>query len=160
MKKFSFLKAMCAGLLVMGFASCASYQKEAAIMSIGGNSINTYVAADIDYANAKQVAGSINTRTVLWFIQLERNGNKTLKSVNRYRNLSKTEAQALYRAKQDGDVDIILEPEFDTEKHSWFFGIYKTSKTQVKGWGVNIKGLKEDTHGVLNPQRDFNRPLF
>lgn len=160
MKKFSVFKAMCAGLLVMGFTSCASYQNDAAVMSIGGNSINIYVAADIDYANAKKVAGSVNTRTVLWFIQLERNGNKTLKSVNRYRGLSKAEAQALYRAKQDADVDMILEPEFDKEKHSWFFGLYKTSSTKVKGWGVNIKGIKEDNHGVLNPQREFNRSLF
>lgn len=156
MKKFSILKAMCAGLLVMSFVSCASYKKDAAIMGIGGNSINTYVAADIDYANAKKVTGSVNTRTVLGFIQLERNGNKVLKSSNRYRSLSKKEAQALYRAKQDADVDIILEPEFETEKHSWFFGLYRTSKTRVDGWGVNIKGIKEDNHGVLNPQRDFN----
>lgn len=151
---------MCAGLLVMSLASCASYHKDAAVMGIGGNSINTYVAADIDYANAKKVTGSVNTRTVLWFIQLERNGNKALKSVNRYRSLNKKEAQALYRAKQEGDVDMILEPEFETEKHSWFFGIYKKSKTRVDGWGVNIKGLKEDNHGVLNPQRDFGRSLF
>lgn len=160
MKKFSILKAMCAGLLVMSIVSCASYKQEAAVMGLGGNSINTYVAADLDYANAKKVTGSVNTRTVLWFIQLERNGNKLLKSSNRYRNLNKKEAQALYRAKQDGNVDIILDPEFETEKHSWFFGIYKTSKTRVDGWGVNMKGIKEDNHGVPNPQRDFHRSLF
>ena len=146
MKKFSFIKAICAGLLVASFTSCASYQKEAAIMSIGGNNINTYVAADLDYANAKKVQATVNTRTLLGFIQLERNGNKTLKSVNRYKWLTKREAQALYRAKENADVDVILEPEFEKETHRWFFGLYKTTSTKVKGWGVNIKGIKEDNH--------------
>lgn len=143
MKK-SFIKAICAGLLVLGFTSCASYQKEAALMQINNNNINTYVAADLDYANAKRVQATVNTRTLFGFIQLERNGNKTLKSVNRYKFLSKPEAQALYRAKENADVDIILEPEFEKETHRWFFGLYKTRTTKVKGWGVNMKGIKED----------------
>ncbi|MBQ7664619.1 MAG: hypothetical protein IJS43_05290 [Bacteroidaceae bacterium] len=150
MKKFSFLMAICAGLLVASFTSCASYTKEAPVMGIGGNKINTYVSADLDYANAKKVQASVNTRTLLGFIQLERNGNKLLKSSNRYRGLSKAESQALYRAKENADVDIILDPEFETEKHSWFFGAYKTRSTKVKGWGINVKGVKEDEHGKWN----------
>lgn len=121
-----------------------------AIMSLGNNNINTYVEADLDYANAKKVQASVNTATLFGFIQLERNGNKTLKSANRYKGLSKREAQALYRAKENADVDIILEPEFETEKHSWFFGAYRTSSTKVKGWGVNIKGIQKDQHGIPN----------
>ncbi len=150
MNKLHSLTAICAGVLVMGLASCASYEKQAAVMGIGGTNINTYVEADLDYANAKKVQASVNTATLLGFIQLERNGNKTLKSANRYRGLNKREAQALYRAKENADVDIILEPEFETEKHSWFFGAYKTSSTKVKGWGVNIKGIKQDSHATPN----------
>ena len=150
MKKLSFLTAMCAGLLAMSFTSCATYQKEAAIMSLGNNNINTYVEADLDYANAKKVQASVNTATLFGFIQLERNGNKTLKSANRYKGLTKREAQALYRAKENSGVDIILEPEFETEKHRWFFGAYRTSSTKVKGWGVNIKGIQKDQHGIPN----------
>ena len=59
-------------------------------------------------------------------------------------------AQFLYRAKENANVDIILEPEFETEKHSWFLGLYRTSSTKVKGWGVNIKGIKYDQHGTPN----------
>lgn len=120
-------------------------------MGIGGNSINTYVAADLDYANAKKVQASVNTATLLGFIQLERNGNKLLKNVNRYKGLTKAERQALYRAKENADVDIILDPEFESEKHSWFFGLYKKTSTKVKGWGVNIKGIKEDQHPNCMP---------
>lgn len=150
MKKTSLIAAGFAALFVFGFSSCASYQKEAAIMSIGNNNINTYVEADLDYAGAKKVQGTVNTATLFGFIQLERNGNKTLKSANRYKGLNKREAQALYRAKENADVDIILEPEFETEKHSWFFGAFRKSSTKVKGWGVNIKGIKKDQHGVPN----------
>ena len=150
MKKLSFLTAISAGLLVLSFTSCASYQKEAAIMTLGDNNINTYVEADLDYENAKKVQGSVNTATLFGCIQLERNGNKMLKSANRYKGLSKREAQALYRAKENADVDIILEPEFEIEKHSWFFGVYRTSSTKVKGWGVNIKGIKKDERGIPN----------
>jgi tRNA(His) 5'-end guanylyltransferase len=152
MKKLSSLTAICAGLLLASFTSCASYQNEAAIMSLGSN-LNTYVEADIDYSSAKKVEATVNTATVLGFIQLERNGNKTLRSANRYKGLTKRQSQALYRAKENSGVDIILEPEFETEKHSWFFGAYSTSKTKVKGWGVNVKGIKEDKHQSSIPNR-------
>ena len=145
------MSTICAGVLTAScFTSCAVYQKEAAIMSLGNNNINTYVEADLDYANAKKVEGTVNTATLFGFIALERNGNKLLKSANRYKGLSKRESQALYRAKESSQVDVILEPEFESEKHSWFFGAYKTSVTKVKGWGVNIKGIKEDKRGVPN----------
>lgn len=144
------MTVICAGLLAMSFTSCATYQKEAAIMTLGNGNINTYVEADLDYANARKVEASVNTATLLGFIQLERNGNKMLKSANRYKGLTKRESQALYRAKENADVDIILEPEFEIEKHSWFFGAYRTSSTRVKGWGVNIKGIQRDERGVPN----------
>lgn len=41
-------------------------------------------------------------------------------------------------------------PEFEKENHSWFLGVYKTSVTKVKGWGVNMNGIKEDKHGTPN----------
>ena len=124
-------------------------------MGIGGNSINTYVAADLDFTGAKKVQASVNTATLFGFIQLERNGNKKLKSANRYKGLTKSERQALYRAKENADVDIILDPEFETESHSWFFGAYRKTSTKVKGWGVNVKGIKEDNHGVPNANLHF-----
>ncbi len=147
------------GLGVMLLASCASYQKTAPVMGVQSNNINTYVAADLDYANAKKVEAAVTSKTVLGFIQLVKNGNKTLKSSNRYNSLSKTESQALYRAKENSGVDIILEPEFEKEKHSWFFGVYKTSTTKVKGWGINVKGIKEDTNRVPNAQYETKGKL-
>lgn len=148
----NFTKIVIAAIVAISFASCASYQKQAPIMGINGNCINTYVAADLDYENAKKVEGRIESKRVFGFINLTRNGNKTLKSSNRYRGLKKVEAQALYRAKELNNVDIILEPEFERESHSWFFGAYRTETVVVKGWGINIKGIKEDnvTNGTVS----------
>lgn len=140
MKKINLFVAVCATVLL---SSCASYQKTAPIMGIGGNNINTYVAAELDYENAKRIEGTIETQTLFGF-NLIFNGNKTIKSTNRYKGLNKRESQALYKAKSEANVDIILEPEFETESHSWFLGIYRTSKTKVKGWGINVKSIKED----------------
>lgn len=136
--------------LAVSFSSCASYTNSGAVMSVSGNSINTYVEADLDYSNAKKVDATVESRKLFGFINLIRNGNKQFVSSNRYKGLKKQERQALYRAKESSGFDIILEPEFTTEKHSWFFGAYRTSTTKVTGWGVNIKGIKEDLRGNCN----------
>lgn len=149
MKKTNVFIAACAAVLL---SSCASYQQTAPIMAIGGNSINTNVAASLDYKNVKRIEGTVETQTLFGF-NLIRNENKTLKNNNRYRGLNKRESQALYKAKTTANVDIVLEPEFVTEKHSWFFGVYKTTKTKVKGWGINIKKFREG--GTTNDNVPF-----
>lgn len=145
-----------AGIAALTFSSCAHYTVDSPVMGISSNSINTYVAADLDYKNAKQISAEVESKTILGFISLSHNGDKQLTNTNRYKGLSKPERQALYKAKTNSNVDIILEPEFTVEKHSWLFGAYKTRNVSVKGWGVNIKGIKEDTHGATNDTRDFN----
>lgn len=142
MKKILSLILVIVGILSL--SSCATFTKNAPIYGIGGNNINTYVKANLDLANAKKVEATVEQKYVLWCLPLIFNGNKTLVSSNRYGRLSKVEGLALYRAQQNGNCDIILEPQFTTESHSFFFGIWRTYKTQVTGWGCNIKGLEED----------------
>lgn len=142
MKKIFSLFIVMLGILSL--SSCATYTKNAPVYGIGGNNINTYVKANLDLANAQKVEASVEQKYVLWFIPLIFNGNKTLVSSNRYGHLSKVEGLALYRAQQNGNCDIILEPQFTTESHSFFFGIWRTYNTKVTGWGCNIKGLEED----------------
>lgn len=147
-----------ASLFTLGFASCAHYTADAPLMGIANNSINTYVKADLDYNGAKKVNAEVETKTLLAIFKLSRNGDKQLTNPNRYKSLTKPERQALYRAKMNNNVDIIMEPEFTTEKHSYFFGAYKTRKVSVTGWGVNMKGIKEDS----NPNRtaEFSSKLL
>lgn len=156
MKK-SFFLGMGALVMALCFSSCARYTTSAPIMGMT-NGVNTYVEADLDYNNAKRVEGYVETKTLFGFIQLVRNGKRTLTNTTRYRGLSQAEKQALYRAKESGKVDIIVEPEFEKEKHSWFFGAYKTTKTKATGWGLNVRGLKEDQHGNRNVTNDAIAP--
>ena len=145
-----------AGVIAMSFASCAHYSVDAPVMGISSNSINTYVAADLDYKNAKQVSAEVESQVLFGCLNLIHNADKQLVNSNRYKGLSKVERQALYKVKVENDVDIIMEPEFTVEKHSWFFGAYSTRKVSVKGWGVKMKGLKEDPFGVTNSTREFS----
>ena len=140
MRKTFYCLALFGGLLLAG---CASYQKTAPLQGMNSNTVSTYAEADIDYSSAKKVSGTIETKKIFGFNTI-RNGNKTLKSSNHYGRLSKREAQALYKAKESADVDLILDPEFETEKHSYFFGLIRNSTTKVTGWGVKIKGMKDN----------------
>jgi len=136
-------KMLClAALTVSFFCSCASYRTSAPIQGISSDGISTYAEADIDYSTAKKVTATIETASVFGISTIS-NGNKTLRSSNHYRGLTKREAQALYKAKKDYDVDMILDPEFVYEKHRFFFGLIKNGKTTVTGWGVKVKGIKD-----------------
>lgn len=130
--------------------SCATYEKSGPIMGVQSTNVNTYVAADFDYDNAKRIDGKVVTKTLFGIIPLVRNGKRYYTSSNAYKGLSKTEQQALYRAKEGGNVDVIMEPNFTKESHTYLFGLYRTSKTEVSAWGLNYKGLKEDPNGHIN----------
>lgn len=143
MKKFMNL-ALCGATMLL-IASCTSVKQTAPVMAIGSNNIVTNVKADIDYAGVKKIQGNATTHRVLWIFKHTVNGGKHLKSNNRYKGLNGAEATALYRAKAAADVDIVLEPEFETESKSYFFGIYKCTKVNATGWGANIKGFKDGT---------------
>lgn len=148
MKKIKGL--LIAGIATMMMASCASYEKTGSTMGMQGVNVNTYVAADFDYANAKRIEGTIKTETLFGVIPLVKNGKRYYSASNGYRGLSKNEQRALYRAKETGNVDVVLEPTFETEKHSYFLGLYKTSQVKVTAWGLNYKGFKEDAKGNIN----------
>ena len=141
MKKF--IKMISVAAMVVLFASCTSVKETAPVMAIGGNNIHTNIKADIDYKGVKKISGSATTTRVLWIFNHTANGNKQIKANNKYKGLNKAEAVALYRAKNGADVDMVLEPEFETETKSYFFGIFKRTKVNMTGWGANIKGFKE-----------------
>lgn len=143
-------------MLVMACASCTSVRQTAPVMGIAGNNIVTNVKADLDYDNVKRIKGSATTKRVLWIFNHTTNGNKRLSASNRYKGLSQAESVALYRAKSAADVDVVLEPQFEVETKSYFFGIYKRTQVNVVGWGVNIKSFKEGPES--NNVEPFSRP--
>ena len=139
MKKLKYLLVICAVAL---FASCASYQKTASMAGYDPT-IKTNVVADLDMDNTKKVSATVKTKTLFWIIPLVINGRKYAKTGNTYRYLTLREQQALYKATKDANVDLILNPEFTSDNHSYFFGIFKKTSTTVTGTGVNVKGLRQ-----------------
>lgn len=136
------VNCLCLACLALCLSSCAAYQQTSPIIGYDHNYIATNVSADLDLENAQKVEATVETGTLLGFISLKKNGHKYLKSSTYYRGVGQRESQALYKAKEKSGADIILSPEFASEKHSWFFGAYKTTKTKVTGWGVTVNGLK------------------
>lgn len=131
------------GMALLTLSSCAYYSQTAPITGIDPKGVKVNVVADLDLDNAKTVTATVKEKTVLWFIPIVINKQKYLRSP-RYRGVSELEGLALYRAKNDAGVDVILDPEFEYERHCWFLGIYKTRDITVRGLGVNVKGyLKE-----------------
>ena len=141
-------------------ASCgASHTATAPVMAIGSNNIITNVKADLDYANIKKIEGEATCNRILWIFSHTPKGAAQLQANNKYKGLNKTQSTALYRAKTNSDVDVVLEPEFTTETKSYFFGIFKKTKVKMTGWGANIKGFQDGTPAE-NKQVDYNSGLF
>ncbi|MDD6889689.1 MAG: hypothetical protein PUD39_05465 [Bacteroidales bacterium] len=153
MKKIFQFLMVC--VVILGMASCSSVKQTAPVMAIGGNNITTNVKADIDYDGIKKIQGTASSTRILWIFKHTPNGGKEIKANNRYRGLSSTENVALFRAKQSADVDLILEPQFETQSKSYFFGIYKKTVVKATGWGANIKGFVEGPAMNTNTVENF-----
>lgn len=122
------------GLLMALMSSCNSYNTAAPVFGYDQNCIKTNVTAELDITNIKEKYKKIETRVLFGIIQFKHNNDhRYLKSSSRYRSLTKSESQLLYKAKQNSSADIIFDLEFTSEKHSWFFGSYKTTKITVDG---------------------------
>lgn len=145
--------------LIFAMASCTSVKQTAPVLAIGGNNIITSVKADIDYDGIKKIQGKATTHRVLWIFNHTVNGAKTVKSNNLYKGLNKSESTALYRAKNAADVDIVLEPQFETEVKTYFFGIYKRTDVKLTGWGANIKGFRENP-SYINGNVPFSHSIL
>lgn len=146
-------------LVMLMAVSCTSLRSTAPVMAVGSNNIITNVKADLDYEGIKKINGEATTHRILWIFGHTPGGNKQISANNKYKGLNKAERTALYRAKNAADVDMVLEPEFDTETKSYFFGIYKKTKVKVKAWGANIKGFEDGTP-VTNETVNFSNSIF
>ena len=138
--------------ITLFLTSCATYKKETPVLAIGANSVNTYIKAEFDYASARPIEAEINIKKFLG-MNLVYNEDKRFVSSNRYKGFGKHESQALYKAIEENDVDVVIEPRFETDTHCWLFGIFKQCNIKVKGWGMNIKGFSEDIY--KNDYTDF-----
>lgn len=124
-------------------SSCATYQQSSQILKSKKNRVTIDVEANLDLQHMKKVSAEVEQKVVFWFIPLIFNRDKALYSSNESQYYNEYERMALYRAKSDANVDIVLLPEFEVEKHSWFLGFYRTYQVKLTGWGTNIKSFEK-----------------
>ena len=139
MKKINFVLM---GIAAFAMTSCAFYNQTAPLVGINPDGVETNLVADLDMANAKTITASVKTKTLFGFIPLVKNGQKVIKSP-RYGHLTKSEGLALYKAKSEAGVDVIIDPEFESERHSYFFGAFRTTFTVLRGYGAKVKSYRQ-----------------
>ena len=49
----------------------------------------------------------------------------------------------MYNALEKGGYDMLISPQYITEKHSYLFGLIKTYEVTVKGYGAKIKRIHQ-----------------
>lgn len=140
MKKLTFVSAFA---LAAMFTGCASYHQTGDVVN-SDIVIKSHVNMVLDLENAKPVSATVKRNTAFGISST--NYRTTLDdgtSAVFGSGMSKLKKRALAKAKIEGNVDVILEPEYTTESHSYFFGLFKKKICTVKGYGVNVKGFKE-----------------
>ena len=119
--------------------SCASYNQTAPVVSYQGTLTNL-VKPILDLSSGRNISGTEATTSIFCFII---GGSKKTLSSDNYRGLTPYESRAMYKALSASGYDMILNPQFYTESHSYFFGVYRTKEVKVTGFGVKIKGYEE-----------------
>lgn len=138
--------SFCASAILMLATSCAGTYNTAAVAGIQNPVVNTHVKAKVDYSNATKVKGYGEEKSLFGFIKWGKNHSNSFKATTRYKGLSGSEKRAMYDAVEQSGSEIILEPQFKNKSKSYFFGLYRYTKTDMSGWGVNITGFEEDTN--------------
>lgn len=118
-------------------------------MRARNNRVNVNVEANLYLQHMKKISAEVEQKKILWFIPMIFNRDKILYSSNESQGYSEYERMAMYKAKCESGVDVVVLPEFVTRKHSWFFGIYKTYKVQMNGWGTNIKNFEKAKEDII-----------
>ena len=149
----------CLAIACIATSCGTSHTATAPVMAIGSNNIITNVKADLDYDHVQKIQGEATINRILWIFKQTPKGAAQLQANNKYKGLNATQSTALYRAKTEAGVDVVLEPEFTTQTKSYFLGIFKKTKVTCTGWGVNIKGFQDGTPAE-NHQVDYSSGLF
>lgn len=140
---------MCTAIVLMVITTgCAGTYNTAAVVGIQNPVANTHVSVKVDYANATKVQGYGEEKAVLGIFKWGKNRTNSFKASNRYKGLTGSEKRAMYDAVENSKADIILEPQFKNKTKSYFFGLYRYTRTYMTGWAANINGFEEDSRVV------------
>ncbi len=146
MKNYLFI-LLCA-VTAYALSSCAVYRDTTPIVGYNSYGIKADVTAELDPTSIKDVTITMKRNYILWFIPLQRNKNKILLSSNHYpigrpySSIGELQGMALYKAKVNNNADLILDPQFEIEHHSYFFGFYRKNEVRLNAKTVNVKEIK------------------
>ena len=133
---------MMAGLMILAMG-CKSVRQTGAVFEYGNEPVRTYVKANLDLENATPVEGKVDFAYFLGIRTKGGGGTFTGKQLNSHK-YSTAESRVLYNVMSQSGADVILNPKFYEEKHSWCFGLYRTKTIKVKGYATKIKNFEND----------------
>lgn len=146
MKKLKLFAA--AGLTLLLMSSCSSTSKSGIIAPMDARMVpSKEIKADLDLDGETQVTGN----STMWYFLGFRvtGGNKYFENLYEKRSLlggrtSKAQSCAMYDALEKGDYDMIVNPQYINETHSFLFGLIKRYDVLVKGYGAKIKKVYQE----------------
>lgn len=145
------IKFMAFAAVVLFMASCSSYTKTGVVSPLVGTTVNAEsLKADIDF-NQQKITGESKLTYLFGFIKLS-GGNKlyedgTTKSVKLPfvgSKMSRAKKAAMYDALDGTDYDLVANPQYKNEVHSYLFGLIKNYKSTVNGYGGKIKKIYQE----------------
>ena len=140
-------KMICAvsTVALLFLASCASTSRTGVVAPF----INTQahpneIRADFDLAAENKVTGKAKLRYIMGIRVSGGNAyfeDKSAKKSFLGRRIDKAQSCAMYDALEQGQYDIIVNPQYKNVVHSWFFGLVKRYDVTVTGYGGKVKRL-------------------
>ena len=139
---------MVLGVMVVLMSSCASTSRTGVIAPMEAEVIPVKeIKADIDLNGNQQVTGNAKQ----WYVAGIRvsGGNTYFENLSEKRSMfggrtSKAQASAMYDALQDGGYDMLVNPQYVNNIHSYFFGLVKRYDVTVKDYGAKIKSVHQE----------------
>ena len=156
--------------IALFFSSCSTLTKTANI----ANGVNTDVVinpivADVDLAKADKIEGQSAATYLLWFrVSGDKKFVESPSGGNFFGVQSRTDKvrnAAVYNALSEKDYDVLAHPRYTTETTTHLFGLIKTYKVKVVGYGANIIEMHqvqpgEAAYDVLLYKNNVNDVIF
>lgn len=145
------VKFLMFAVVAVALASCSSSRDTGKIADFSKIKAQTdVVRGDLDLNVANKVEGV----ATCWYVGPIRvsGDNKTYEDLSNSQSdalfgffggkkASIVERTALCNAMQGTDYDVVVNPTYQSEKHSWFFGLVRKQKCKAKGFGAKFKNL-------------------
>lgn len=156
-------KIIFGSFLALCVCSCATLSKTANIADgVNSDIIINPITANVDLETASAVSGE--SKSVYFFIFRLKGDNKFVETPDKKsfwgRREEKCRNAAVYNALDLMKYDVLVQPKYTSEIHSYLFGLIKSYKIFVDGYGAKIQNLKQIQPGETDYDTLVNRLKF